>query len=43
MKEKTEEQKEFELVLKGLLGIVAYKLIEFIVDIVEEIKEKIER
>lgn len=43
MKEKTVEQKEFELVLKGLLGIVAYKLIEFIVDIVEEIKEKIER
>jgi hypothetical protein len=43
MKEKTLEQKEFELVLKGLLGIMAYKLIEFIVDVVEEIKKEIER
>ncbi len=36
------EEQEFKSVLKGLLGLVAFKAIEFILEVVEEIKQEID-
>ena len=35
-------EEEFKTVLKGLLGLVAFKAIEFILEVVEEIKQEID-
>jgi len=43
MKEKTEEQKEFEQCLLNLLSLGAMLAIKFIVEVVEEIKDEINK
>ena len=42
MKEKTEEQKEFEQCLLNLLSLGAMLVIKFVVEVVEEIKDELQ-